>query len=247
MTSPKTVVLIPYRAAKGRDPRVLLRSLEAWGQQTQTVLIDGSLEPIEVPAGIVSIHCPYEGPFNLSFHRNVGIRWAEKEGFEYVHTMDGDIFPPDKYLDFALRYLQQCQADILEPYVVNSNDEVPDSTEEYSAFLKPDLSQLKTKRHSYSCVLMRTEVPLKIKGYLENFQHYGCEDDEFKLRANRAGFCSIQIPGLPLVHSYHKRDDRKGDYYKRNFQLLKEIRAGRKIDIPDDWGRKNKPRPESYR
>jgi len=212
------------------------------------ILVDGSEEKLLVDEAsqLHHLHVPYDGNFNLSFMRNIGVRKAADLGFEFVQIMDSDIFPENTaYIEACLSAMSK--VDMVKPYVVNSPVAVTDV--EYDKFTKPNLAKCKRKVFSYSTMFMRISAPKKIHGWDEAYQIWGAEDDDFLVRASRTGFRSGNMKSPLLVHSHHLSDTcnkakKETDQYDKNFARFKKTRAGLlpNIRMPDDWGLHLKPR-----
>jgi GT2 family glycosyltransferase len=79
---------------------------------------------------------------------------------------------------------------------------------------------------------------------------WGAEDDDFLVRASRAGFRAAQLPSPALIHSYHTSDTcdlakKQSDQYQKNYSRFKQTVAGKlpQIRMPYDWGLHSSPRP----
>jgi hypothetical protein len=149
----RIAVVIPFRRNPNREDRVPKLCVKAWLADRlvdAVIFVDGSPERLELESSdkLIQIHVPYDGNFNLSFMRNVGVRRASEEGFIFAQIMDSDIFPQSaNYLKLCLRGMQR--VDMLKPFVLNAPGPVPDffgiDDEAYRAFLKPDLAKCKRK------------------------------------------------------------------------------------------------------
>jgi GT2 family glycosyltransferase len=146
------------------------------------------------------------------------------------------------------------KVDMVKPFVVNSPDSVPEffSTNDqgYRAFLKPDLSKCKRKVFSYSTMFMKLAAPKRIHGWDETYEVWGAEDDDFLVRASRAGYKAINLNGPVLVHSDHESDTcdlakKKSNQYEKNYARFRMTVAGKlpQIRMPYDWGLHKVPRP----
>lgn len=246
----KIAVVIPFRKNPNRSDEVPKLCVEAWLKEpliSSVIFVDGSTEKLELNHdNLIHLHVPYDGNFNLSFMRNVGVRHAVDNGFQFVQIMDSDIFPQDgNYVAKCLDLMDR--VDMLRPYVVNSPVAVTDVERE--SFLKPNLAKCKRKVFSYSTMFMKTAVPKRIHGWDEAYQIWGAEDDDFLVRASRSGYRVGNIKAPMLIHSHHESDTCKKakqetDQYQKNYDRFKKTRAGLlpNIRMPDNWGLHHKPR-----
>jgi hypothetical protein len=255
----RVAVIIPFRVNPNREDRVPRLCVKAWASEPlvdAVIFVDGSPKPLELePSGkVIQIHVPYDGNFNLPFMRNVGVRRASDEGFIFVQIMDSDIFPPEssEYFKMSLREMQR--VDMLKPFVINSYRSVPDfatnEDEGYRDFLKPDVRKCKRKVFSYSTMFMKVAVPRKIHGWDEAYEVWGAEDDDFLVRASRAGFRNVNLNRPALIHSHHTKDTcdlakKQTDQYQKNYNRFKTTVAGKlpQLRMPKDWGLCKIPRP----
>lgn len=244
----RIAVVMPFRRNPNRGDRVAQLCVASWLNDPLVdalILVDGSAEPLETSASekMIHIHCPYDGDFNLSFMRNVGVRRACDDGFFFVQIMDTDIFPQSS------KYLQNCikkisSVDMIRPYVVNSDQSAEDFEEDsFAEFLNPNLETLKIKRHSYSTMFMRVKVPLRINGWDQEYKIWGAEDDDFLARATKSGFKAGTLTDPCLIHSHHNKDTadlakNKTDQYNKNLKRFQKTMRG---ELPikrgsDNWG-----------
>jgi GT2 family glycosyltransferase len=254
-------VVIPYKYNPNRRERVARLCVKAWAEEPMVdhvFVVDASPKMVldlHKSEKVTKIMVPYEGNFNLPFLRNVGVRKAVDQGYLYAQIMDSDIFPQSQdYLKKCLRSMQRVQ--MVRPFVVNSPSAVPNfettSELEYQKFLKPDLSKCNRKVFSYSTMFMNLQVPRKIHGWDEAYEVWGAEDDDFLVRASRAGFRVTNLDGPMLVHSHHESDTcdlakKKSDQYQKNYNRFRMTVAGKlpQIRMPHDWGLCKKPRPQT--
>lgn len=248
---------MPYRSSPARKEIVPKLAVKAWLEMTSPdilIFVDGSVEKIDLPKDkrILHIHVPYEGNFNLSFMRNVGMRKAIDLGYPYIQIMDSDIFPTsDKYFENCISLTNK--ADMLRPFVANSLHSIVDfesiNDKVYSDFINLDMSIVKTKRFSYSTTFQKAEICKKLHGYDEKFQLWGAEDDDYLARVKQAKFKVLGLPNSLLVHSWHEPDTaikakKQTKHYQKNYDRWKQTLAGKLpiVRMPNDWGLHSKPR-----
>ena len=247
----KIAVVIPFRKNSNRSEEVPKLCVEHWLQQpmvSSVVFVDGSDDKLEIAHDrLVHLHVPYDGNFNLSFMRNVGVRKAIDMGFDFVQIMDSDIFSQtDNYIHSCVMLMNR-GLDMLRPFVINSPVAINDT--DWEKFANPELEKCKRKVYSYSTMFMRTAVPKSIHGWDEAYQIWGAEDDDFLVRASRGGYRVGNIERPWLIHSHHESDTCKKakqetDQYQKNYDRFKKTRAGvlPNIRMPDNWGLHPKPR-----
>jgi len=249
-------VVMPYRGSSTRTSRVVELCVSAWLEMplvSSVILVDSSNTPLSFDNEKIDvIHRPYSGKFNLAFMRNVGLRHAIDSGIEHVQIMDTDIFPSsDLYSKKCLGLMTLC--DMVKPYVLNSPSEVPDrmsfKDKQYQGFLNVDLDKCKRKVFSYSTIFMKTKIAAVLHGHDEAYETWGSEDDDFMIRAQRAGFKVRQLPKPELIHSWHEEDTKieaknNTDQYDKNYKRFKLTMAGKlpQIRMPEDWGLCSQPR-----
>lgn len=245
----KIALVIPYRKTPNRDEAILHYCIKAWSKLNpdEIILVDSSEKKVEID-GVTHLYRPYKGKFNLSFMRNVGMRYALDNGFDYVQIMDNDIFPKyNTYFENCLKLMPDY--DIVFPLVANSPKTIPSlDNDPYKEFLNINLNEVKIKRYSYSTTFQKIQVPQKLHGYDEAFELWGAEDDDYRVRSRRQGFKSCRLPNEVLIHSWHHGDtakkSRKTKQYDRNVERFKKTTAGLLPDVrmPDDWGLHPEPR-----
>lgn len=245
----EVAIVLPYRFNPLRDSYVLPLCLQAWSrlQPGAIILVDSSEEKVQLPKidNLVHLYRPYEGPFNLSFMRNVGGRYAADNGFKFVQMMDADIFPAsNNYLEACIAMMDKFH--MLRPLVINSPDKIPNFNalqyNKYLDFLNVDITKAPRKTYSYSTMFQNIEVLKRIHGWDEAFKMWGAEDDDYLHRATQAGFKAGSLAGQKLIHSHHVGDtakkSREGPYYQENFNRWRQGMAGQLpiVRMPEDWG-----------
>jgi GT2 family glycosyltransferase len=255
MSSKNGVGLVfAYRHNPNRNVDVCISSLRSWKNLNpdKIYFVDGTYGPtVELPEDLEDIQhikVPYDGDFNLSFLRNVGMRRCIEDGLQYVQLMDTDLFPA------TIDYFEECKRlaeqgfDFIMPFVVDSPREFPDDatfgTDEYQSFISVNPSYTARSVHSYSTTFQKIDVCKKLRGFDEKYSVWGGEDDDYHYRVITAG---CKIARLPvgqhfLVHSFHVRDTHKRAHangaYSNNIKRLNLTRAGKLplVRNSEKWG-----------
>lgn len=254
----KLALAFPYRENPNRPDVVLLKSLRAWMEQDRAdliILVDGSRKKTNLPdINILNhIHIPYDGPFNLSFMRNVGARAAIEGDCELIHMMDSDIFPKKGYLNKVVDFMEE--VDIVQPYVINSSKSISGfektSDKTYLDFINLVNAKKQSSRHSTSTILQRVSVVKELNGYDEAYEVWGGEDDDYCRRAQQAGFKISKYKEESLIHSWHIQDTKNkakgavGAHARNRMRYVATVKGKLPIKrMPDDWGLSVRPRPE---
>lgn len=264
MSAPDPIaVVIGYRHAPARDPAALAGCVTAWlacPGVGRCYVVDGSDAPVALAPHrrLRRIRVPFDGPFNLSFLRNVGARRAIDDGFRFAQMMDADIFPSARsFVGHCLEAIAGCH--LLMPRVVDAPLPAPPMPtgldpwrdEAFRRFLRsPDGAGRDV--WSYSTVFLDLDVPRRLHGWDERYQVWGAEDDDFLLRARAAGFVDRPLEGPPLVHAWHpphgeRRAKQLTAHYAHNLHRLRTTRLGLLpiVRMPADWGRWGHPRPRA--
>jgi glycosyltransferase involved in cell wall biosynthesis len=260
MSSKNGVGLVfAYRHNPNRNVDVCISSIRAWKhlQPEKIYFVDGTVgDTISLPddlKDVQHIKVPYDGDFNLSFLRNVGMRKCIEDGIRYIQLMDADVFPS------RIDYFEECSRlaeqgfDFIMPFRLESPREFPDDaafgTDEYRSFISINPTYTSNSVHSYSTTFQKIDVCKKLRGFDEKYSVWGGEDDDYYFRVIAAGYKIARLPMDQhfIVHSFHIRDTHKKAHasgaYANNVKRLNLTRVGKLplVRNNEQWGHTKLP------
>jgi hypothetical protein len=150
-----------------------------------------------------------QAEWNMSFARNLGIKKAYEEGFDYIAFQDIDIETPPGYYSKVKQILAETSDNVVVPPFVG----VPSGI----------------GGNASGNVAMHVEKALEVDGYDEYYIGGGSEDIDFLFRLNRDTVCFEITPDTaPLKHYDHEP---RGDRSK--YDLVNEARVKKVMDYMD--------------
>lgn len=139
-------------------------------------------------------------PFVFARNANLGIEAAGRDDVLLVND-DVQIRYPGTVQILSERMRYSSRIGIISPQIIGGHGGNTLQRRDVDAFSRTDL-MVSEKRLMFACVLLRREMIDEIGLLDERFTGYGCEDDDYCLRAQRAGWQLAVTSAAVVRHGY---------------------------------------------